>query len=194
MISALVWVTSLAIGVGAVFWGVATDQPWPTLGLAALACLMFAGLAAWQRGRLTAAGAGRSALAGADARSMALVWAWACLAILLAYVLVLDWHEWWQYVAGAGAIAVLCLLFSAMMAKDAAAGREDETILKLARYLTMGQLVGMVAAMIGLVIDNKMPRDPQNPDWAAQTIFFFGAAALAVISLNALRGAPARQS
>jgi hypothetical protein len=194
MISALVWVVSLAIGVGAVFWGVATGQPWPALGLTALACLMFTGIAAWQRGRLVARGSGRAALAGTDAQSMALVWAWACVTILLAYVLVLDWHEWWQYVAGAGVIAVICLLFSAMMAKDAAAGREDETILRLARYLTMGQLVGMVAAMIGLVIDNKMPRDPQNPDWAAQTIFFFGAAALAVISLNALRGTSARQS
>ncbi len=67
-------------------------------------------------------------------------------------------------------------------------------MLKLARYLTLGQLAGMIIAMIGLVADHKMPRDPQKPDWAASTIFFFGAASLAAISANALRVIPARQS
>ena len=67
-------------------------------------------------------------------------------------------------------------------------------MLKLARYLTVGQLVGMIVAMIGLVLDDKMPRGPDKPDWAASTIFFFGAAALAVISVNALRGTPSQKS
>jgi hypothetical protein len=107
--------------------------------------------------------------------------------MLLTYLFVLSWHEWWQYVLGAGAIAALCFGFAAMMQRDAAAGREDATMLKLARYLTLGQLGGMIIAMLGLIIDNKMPRDPQEPDWAANTIFFFGAAALAAISANALR-------
>ncbi len=61
------------------------------------------------------------------------------------------------------------------------------TLLRLARYLTLGQLAGMIIAMLGLIIDDKMPRDPQEPDWAANAIFFFGAAALAAISANALR-------
>ncbi len=86
----------------------------------------------------------------------------------------------------AGAVAALCLLFASMMWKDAAAGRQDDTILNIARYLTIGQLAGMVIAMVGMVIDDKMPRDPQQPDWAANGIFFFGAAALAAISINAL--------
>ena len=73
-----------------------------------------------------------------------------------------------------------------MMAKDAAAGRQDQTLLNLARYLTIGQLAGMVIAMVGMIVDDKMPRDPSEPDWAANAIFFFGAAALAVISANAL--------
>jgi hypothetical protein len=74
-----------------------------------------------------------------------------------------------------------------MMQRDAEAGREDATLLRLARYLTLGQLGGMIIAMLGLIIDDKMPRDPQEPDWAANTIFFCGAAALAAISANALR-------
>jgi hypothetical protein len=125
---------------------------------------------------------------------MALVWTWAALSLLLTYVFVLAWGEWWTYVLGAAAIAALCLLFAATMSRDAAAGREDATLLRIARYLTIGQLIGMIIAMIGLVLDDKMPRDPQQPDWAASTIFFFGAAALAVISMNALRGMPAQKS
>jgi hypothetical protein len=125
---------------------------------------------------------------------MALVWAWAALSLLLTYVVALSWIEWWQYVLGAGAIAALCLFFARMLARDAAAGREDQAMLKLARYLTVGQLVGMIAAMIGLVIDDKMPRSHEQPDWAASAIFFFGAASLAIISLNALRGTPSQNS
>jgi hypothetical protein len=80
------------------------------------------------------------------------------------------------------------------MSRDVETGREDETMLKLARYLTIGQLVGMLITMIGLVIDDKMPRDPQEPDWAANNIFFFGAAALALISANALRSPKPKKS
>jgi hypothetical protein len=52
----------------------------------------------------------------------------------------------------------------------------------------------MIIAMVGLVLDDKMPRSHEKPDWAASTIFFFGAASLAVISANALRGAPLQKS
>jgi drug/metabolite transporter (DMT)-like permease len=123
---------------------------------------------------------------------MGIVWTWAALSLLLTYLFILSWGEWWQYVLGAGAIAALCFAFAAMMARDARAGREDATMLKLARYLTLGQLAGMIIAMIGLIIDDKMPRDPQEPDWAASAIFFFGAAALAAISANALRSPSTR--
>lgn len=97
------------------------------------------------------------------------------------------WEEWWQYVLGAGIVGLLCLFFAATLSRDASAGREDATMLNLARYLTIGQLAGMVIAMIGLIADAKMPRDPKKPDWAACAIFFFGAASLAAISADALR-------
>ena len=119
---------------------------------------------------------------------MGLVWAWAALSMLLTYRFVLSWHEWWQYVLAAGVVAALCLYFASMMSKDAAAGRQDDAILNIARYLTIGQLAGMVIAMVGMIIDDKMPRDPREPDWAANAMFFFGAAALAAISAYALWG------
>jgi hypothetical protein len=194
MKSALVMGVLLVVGVAATVLSAAADRPELHMGLTALVCLTFAIGAVWERRRLVAGGASEARLAGATANSMALVWAWAALSLLLAYVFVFSWIEWWQYVLGAGAIAGLCLFFSSMLARDAAAGREDQAMLKLARYLTVGQLVGMVAAMIGLVLDGKMPRSHEKPDWAASTIFFFGAASLAVISLNALRGTPSQRS
>lgn len=185
--SAGVWAGLLGLGVAAVVGGAAADRPGLTLGLAALAGSLFAVFTIVQRGRLVAAGAREPAIASSTAGAMGVVWAWAAASMLATYLFVLSWHEWWQYVLGAGAIAALCFGFAAMMQRDAAAGREDATMLKLARYLTLGQLGGMIIAMLGLIIDNKMPRDPQEPDWAANTIFFFGAAALAAISANALR-------
>ena len=194
MNSALIWGVLLVVGVAAVYLSAAAGTPELHMGLTALVCLVYAAVAVWERHRLTSGSAGAAALAAGTARSMALVWAWAALSLLLTYLLVLSWGEWWQYVLGAGVIAALCLLFAGMLTRDAAAGREDQTLLKLARYLTVGQLIGMIAAMIGLVLDDKMPRSPEKPDWAASAIFFFGAAALAVISLNALRGTPPQKS
>jgi hypothetical protein len=194
MNSALVWGVLLLIGVAVVFYGAVADQPELHMGLTAAVGLGLAVAAVWGRHRLVVGGAGEATLAADTARSMALVWAWAALSLLLTYVFVLSWGEWWQYVLGAGAIAGLCLFFAATLSRDAAAGREDQAMLKLARYLTVGQLVGMVAAMIGLILDEKMPRAHAKPDWAASTIFFFGAASLAIISLNALRGTSSQRS
>lgn len=193
MTSAWLWTVSLAIGVAAVVLSAAAERPALHMGLTALVCLGFVALAARDRRRLVAGGAGEATLAGATAGAMAFVWAWAALALLLTYGLVLSWGEWWQYVVGAAAIAAISCFFAVALSGDAKAGREDETMLKLARYLTIGQLAGMIVAMIGLVLDDKMPRDPNKPDWAASTIFFFGAASLAAISANALWGT-SRQS
>jgi hypothetical protein len=164
------------------------------MALAAAVCAGFALIAVWARRHLVLDGASEPALAGATANSMAAVWAWAGLSMLFTYQLVLSWHEWWQYVLAGLGVAALCIGFASMMAKDAAAGRQDDTLLRIARYLTVGQLAGMVIAMLGMIIDDKMPRDPREPDWAANAIFFFGAAALAAISINALWGRAPRQA
>ena len=194
MRSCWLWGPVLAAAVAAVVWSAAAGKPELNLALCAFSALIFAALAAFTRGREVASGGGEVALASSSATAMAAVWAWAAVSVFLTYVFVLSWHEWWQYVLAAGAVAALCIGFSAMMSRDAAAGRKDEAMLKIARYLTWGQLVGMIVLMVGLVLDDKMPRDPKEPDWAANTIFFFGAAALAAISAIGLRGAPVRQS
>lgn len=187
MISTFGWASALAIGVAATVLGAVADAPGVHMALTAAAALGLAALAVVQRRRLLAAGASEPALSGATATAMAVVWGWAALSLLITYVFVSTWGEWWQYVLGAGVVALVCLFFSATLSRDASAGREDATILNLARYLTIGQLAGMVIAMIGLIADAKMPRDPSKPDWAASAIFFFGAAALAAISADALR-------
>lgn len=194
MNSVWLWVVALAAGTAAVTVAAAKSGQGGHMAVTAVVCLIFILLAVWERRRVVAAGGGEPALASTTANSMALVWAWAALSMLFTYRFVLSWHEWWQYVLAGGAVAGLCLFFASMMSKDATAGRQDNTLLSIARYLTIGQLVGMAIAMIGMIIDKKMPRDPSEPDWAANAIFFFGAAALAAISANALWGPAARRT
>lgn len=191
--SAWLWILTLLVGTAAVTWSTLQGQEAHML-VTALTCLVFVLLGISQRRRLVATGAGEAALAGSTSSSMGLVWAWAGLCMLFTYQLVLSWHEWWQYVLAGLGVAALCLGFAAMMGKDAAAGRTDEPMLKIARYLTIGQFAGMIIAMVGMYIDNKMPRDPSEPDWAANAVFFFGAAALAVLSGYALWGPQARRA
>jgi hypothetical protein len=194
MTSIWLWIIALAAGTGAVTVSAALGGQSVHMAVTALVCIVFTVLAIWERRRLVAASGSEPALASTTANSMALVWAWAGLSMLLTYRFVLSWHEWWQYVLAAAGVAGLCLFFASMMSKDAAAGRQDDTLLNIARYLTIGQLAGMVIAMVGMIIDDKMPRDPSEPDWAANAIFFFGAAALAAISLNALWGPAPRRA
>jgi hypothetical protein len=79
------------------------------------------------------------------------------------------------------------LLFAATMSKDAERGKNDATLLKLGRILTIVQFVGTVAAVIGLMVDpDKQFLNVEKRDWAAQTIFLFGAIALAALSAAAL--------
>jgi hypothetical protein len=187
MNSIVLWVAALAIGTAATVYGAAADAPPMHMALTAASALGLVGLALVERRRLLASGASEEVLSAATAIAMAVGWAWAALSLLVTYVFISTWGEWWQYVLGAGVVALVCFFFSATLARDAAAGREDATMLNLARYLTIGQLAGMIIAMIGLIADAKMPRDPAKPDWAASAIFFFGAASLAAISANALR-------
>ena len=189
-----IWAAAVVVGTGATIAAAAAGSQQTLIAVCAVVAVGFALIAVVERQRLTAQGAGETALAAASGSAMAVVWAWAAVSLLVIYVQVLSWHEWWQYVLGAGVLAAMCWLFAMMLGRDAAAGRRDEAMLKLARYLTIAQLAGMVVAMVGLIIDDKMPRTMAEPDWAANTIFFFGAAALAAISANGLRPSPAPQT
>lgn len=193
MTSIWLWLSVLVAGVVAISYAATIGQTAHLL-VAASVSAVFVVLALVDRSRRVGRGSSEPALAGATASSMALVWAWAGLSMLVTYQLFLSWHEWWQYVLAGVGVAALSLGFAWMMSKDDAAGRRDETMLNIARYLTIGQFVGMLVAIVGMIIDGKMPRDPSEPDWAANGIFFFGAVALAVISANALWGPAARRA
>ena len=73
-----------------------------------------------------------------------------------------------------------------MLDRDAKVERVDKSVMKVGRTLVMVQLAGMLVAIISMFIDGKFPRDASYPDWAGCNIFFFGALAIAAISLNAL--------
>ena len=125
MNSIVLWVAALAIGTAATVYGAAADAPPMHMALTAASALGLVGLALVERRRLLASGASEEVLSAATAIAMAVVWAWAALSLLVTYVFISTWGEWWQYVLGAGAVALICFFFSATLARDAAAGRED---------------------------------------------------------------------
>jgi hypothetical protein len=133
-----------------------------------------------------------TAVAAVAARYMGLLWSWGALGLLSTYATgILQWKEWWQFLIAFIVAAGLCLFFSAILKKDAETGNNDETFLKLGRVLTIVQFIGMLAVMIGLAIDGKMPPNLNArvgwEDWAANHIFFFGSLALASVSAAALK-------
>jgi phosphatidylglycerophosphate synthase len=123
---------------------------------------------------------------------MGLVWGWGAVCILATYALgVASWKEWWHFLIPFAVLSVACLWFARTLGRDAANGVNDEGMLKLSRNLAIGQLVGMIVTMVGLVIDGKMTRfiAPRKgwEDWPANNYFFFGALALAILSIHAIR-------
>jgi hypothetical protein len=118
---------------------------------------------------------------------MGIVWLWGAASLFVIYVFILTWHEWWQFFAAFAVVGVLCLGFAALLERDANAGRDDETMLALGRYLAIGQLAGMVVTVAGLAVDpDKEFLWPADGDWAGNIVFLFGALALLAITAHAL--------
>lgn len=192
MASQILLVVALAVGLAANVYTAAMAASGLHMAVNAAVGLGIAALAYRDRRELIASGAVKSAVASSTARHMGYVWIWGALGFLAIYTSVLSWHEWWHFCLGFAAIGALCLYFATSLRRDADSGKEDASLLQIARYLTIGQLVGMVVTIIGLILDDKMPRDVSKPDWAANNICFFGAVALALISINALRSGGAK--
>lgn len=149
----------------------------------------FALTAIREQAALRAAGASRSALGSSTARNAGLVWAWGALGIFVTYVFILEnkWPEWWHFFLGFSIAAIASIVFSNMLDRDAAAGRDDEAVMKVGRALVIAQLIGVILGIVSMFIDGKFPRETSYADWAGCNIFFFGALAIAAISLDALR-------
>lgn len=179
----------LGLGLAGVVFSAEGKQPMGLLASAAFVnAVLVANAIAARRARV-AAGLSQSAVEAATARGMGLIWLWGAAALVLTYVLVLSWREWPLFSSAFAVAGVLCLAFSALLARDAREGREDATLLRLGRYLGIGQLAGMLATIAGLFIDpDKEFLYPVDGDWAGNGIFLFGAAALAIVSAHALIG------
>jgi hypothetical protein len=157
------------------------------IGVTGIAGLAWALLAIRDRRNLDKAGAAPSRIAAATASYMGIVWLWGAVSILVVYVFILDWHEWWQFFAAFAVVGALCLGFSALLERDADAGRDDATMLALGRYMAIGQLAGMGVTVVGLAIDpDKEFLWPKEGDWAGNIIFLFGALTLLAITAHAL--------
>lgn len=188
--SLAIWMISLAVGLAIMVVVGATGDLTLHTAAAAVVSLAIAGVAVAENWQQRKTGASENVVAASTARNMGLVWVWGALSLFVTYYFIISWKEWLVFTAAFAVVGVLCLFFAAMLDRDEAAGRADEAIQKLAKYLSIGQLVGMVIAMIGLAVDGKFPVSKQaNPgwqDWAANNIFFFGALAVAIITANAL--------
>lgn len=186
MITIIAWALALAISLAALIL-TAGAGGLANLAVAAAAALALAGLALIEHRRLAAAAAPPAERAARDARSMTLVWAWGALAIATIYGFVLKWPEWWMFFAGFSLAAVASAAFARALATGLG---DDDPLLRLARILCFVQAAGMVATIVGLLVDRKMTRylnPAKYPDWVANNVFFCGAAALLVISIAALR-------
>lgn len=189
------WILSIAISVAVLVLSAAMRQQagvqmvYAHMLTTAAVSVAFALMYIREAEMLRSAGAKAAEMAANTARHIGLVWAWAALALIVTYGTgILHWKEWWQFFGAFFLAAGLCLFMSATLAKDARAGHEDPTIMKIGQYLAIAQLVGMVITVLGLWLDGKMTRFlvPRHADWAANNIFFFGALAIAAISTYAL--------
>jgi hypothetical protein len=165
----------------------AAERPGPLIVASSIAAGIWIFMATRDRRNLAAAGASASKIAAATARYMGIVWLWGAVSLFVVYVFILTWHEWWQFFAAFAVVGAVCLGYAALLERDAAAGRDDKTMLALGRYMAIGQLVGMAVTVIGLAIDpDKELYWPADGDWAGNIIFMFGALALLAITAHAL--------
>jgi hypothetical protein len=185
----IAWLLIVGLALTGVFFAAKTIEPTALLAATGFVSLLAAVVGIRERSRLLKpeSGASKSRVESVTAFYMALVWLWGATALLLVYTLVLNWREWWHFCLGFALAGGLSLSFSALLGKDADAGRNDETMLKLGRNLAIAQFVAMLVTIVGLIIDpDKEFLFIKEDDWAGNGIFLLGAIALALLSGHAL--------
>ncbi|HRD75202.1 MAG TPA: hypothetical protein PK264_04585 [Hyphomicrobiaceae bacterium] len=196
MTDIVIWMLAIAVSVAALVVAAAAKLHYIHMAVAAVMAIFIALSAVRELRVTTASGAGDAAVASVAARYMGLVWAWGAIVLMITYMFILQWKEWWQFFIAFIVAAGICLFFSATLRSDSAKGADDPGMLSLSRYLALAQAIGTVVTIVGLgVFDGKGFRlggkmlrflDPRHTDWAANNVFFFGAIALAAISFTAL--------
>jgi hypothetical protein len=189
MLSLTGWLFGLAVAACATVLTAALVDPKLHIAACAIVALAIAMLAVRDHQQLISNGAPTSAVASSTARYLGLVWAWGALSVLAIYLFVLEkvWPEWWQFFIGFAFAAIASIAFSTLLDRDRAAGRTDPVLAKVGRILVQVQIAGMAVGIVSLFVDHKFPRDVIHADWAGNNILFFGALAIAAISLDALR-------
>jgi hypothetical protein len=183
------WLFGLAVAACATVLTAGLLDPRLHIAACAIVALTITLLAVRDHQTLRTSGAPTNAIASSTARYLGLVWAWGALSVLVIYLFVVEkiWPEWWQFLIGFSFAAIASIAFSTLLDRDRAAGRSDPILVKVGRILIQVQLVGMAVGIVSLFVDNKFPRDATYADWAGNNILFFGALAIAAISLDALR-------
>jgi hypothetical protein len=138
--SLVVWMTTLTIGVCSLIWASGTANPERYMAVTALITFAIAVIGLREIISLDQQGASISAVSAATARYMGLVYAWGAVALFVTYFFILPaWHEWPVFCAAFAVVAAVSLLFAAIMSKDAERGKDDPTLLKIGRILTIVQ-------------------------------------------------------
>lgn len=186
--SLIIWMTTLTLGVCLLILAAGAGQPVHYMIVTALINFAIATIGLREVISLDQKGAPISAVSASTARYMGLIYAWGALSLFVTYYFILpEWHEWPVFFGAFAIVAAISLFFAATMSNDAERGKDDPTLLKFGRILTVVQFAGTLIAVAGLLIDpDKQFLNPLKRDWAAQTTFLFGAIALAAISAAAL--------
>ncbi len=194
MLNIFIWLAAFVISLIALILTAASGEAIAHMSIAGVVSLVFAALSIVEERKLRAANVDEKTIASSNARHMGYVWIWGAVGLFVTYQFILSWHEWLTFFLAFAVVGTLCIFFSNILKREVESGNNDETISKIARYLGIAQLVGMIITMIGLVVDGKMQRfiNPRHgwEDWAANNFFFFGALALAIISAHALISSP----
>ncbi len=163
-------------------------QPVGYAALAVLAAAVLAIPAILQLRQLDQEGQSRARIASTAARSIAFVWIFGAMVLFLVYGFALKWREWLTFGTAMLVIGALSYGLAIMFAKDADRAKSDSAMLGFGRVLNIAQVVGVVIAMVGLFIDGKMvvALAASRSDWAANSTFFTGAAAIAAIGIVSL--------
>lgn len=163
-------------------------QPLAYAAIAAVTAGYLAFLAIATLRSAEAAGDSRARLASISARHIAYVWVFGSMAMFLVYGFALTWREWLTFGLGMAFVGALSYGLAILFDRDASKNRSDAALLTLGRNLNIAQVAGMVITMAGLLLDRKMAvaLAANRSDWAANSTFFTGAAAIAAIGTLAL--------
>ncbi|MBI1383331.1 MAG: hypothetical protein GC150_00255 [Rhizobiales bacterium] len=192
----IIWLVALTIAASLFAVLAGAGLHWPHIVVCLIVNLAIVGLAWGENGQLLREGASRAEIGASNARYMGTIWGLAALAMAVTYTAVLEWREWWHFVAGFAVVAAFCTLLAGMLYSRRNEPVRVGRILHYARLLGWAQLAAMAVLLVGLVLDSKMDalgiaplytRDNPPQDWAASNIFFAGGFALLLLSWRAIQ-------